>query len=321
MTIEESEKGTLPRHDQVVCSLFEGNYHLGFAVLLNSLLRGGFSGLVWAGTRGEMPPWTSQLKQLAPGLFELANGAKLKFEQLTSTRHFTNYKPDFMLDLIQRGVAKKHLWYFDPDITVRCSWKFYERWVGFGVSLVSDNMNGAMPPRHPLRCMWVETAKQAGLGEPVSPQTRYFNGGFVALDVQYASFLERWRAFMKMVAEQGTDLGGFMKGSRENPFYASDQDALNLTVMYGDEPVSAIGPEGMGFVPGGFTMYHSVGMPKPWEKRFVRLALEAKPPINADKHFLQCADGPIQPFTAGELKRMRRSALVASMIGRFYRRL
>jgi hypothetical protein len=318
MTSQPTEKGSLLQHDEVVCSLFEGHYHVGFAVLLNSLLRAGFSGLVWAGHRGEIPPWTSQLKELEPGLFELQNGARLKFEQLTSSLHFTNYKPNFMLDLIQRGIASKHLWYFDPDITVRCSWKFYQRWVGFGVSLVSDHMNGAMPPRHPLRCMWVEAAQQAGFGDPVSPQTRYFNGGFVALDVQHASFLERWRAFMEMVAHLGTDLGGFMKGSRENPFYASDQDVLNLTVMYGDEPVSAIGPEGMGFVPGGFTMYHSIGTPKPWEKRFVRLALEAKPPINADKHFLQCADGPIHPLESAKLKSMRMAIKIGSMIGRFY---
>jgi hypothetical protein len=321
MVIQGSERDFPPSHDQVVCSLFEGHYHQGFAVLLNSLLAGGFSGLVWAGYRGELPRWTAQLKQLGPALFELPNQARLGFEELTPSVHFANYKPQWMLHLIRRGIVRKSLWYFDPDITVRCSWKFFEKWVGFGVSLVSDNINGSMPPRHPLRCMWVEAARQAGFGEPVAPQTRYFNSGFVALNVEYASFLDRWEAVLGLVEKGGTDMVGFMPGLREDAFYASDQDALNLTVMYSVEPISAIGPEGMGFVPGGFTMYHSVGTPKPWRKQFVRRALQAMPPTNGDKHFLKLADGPIQPFTPAELGKMRRAALIGSIIGRFYVKL
>ena len=307
--------------DQVICTLFEGHYHIGFAVLLNSILRGGFTGLVYVGHRGEVPAWASQLKQLGPSLFELGNGARLAFEQLSPGAHFTNYKPDFMLDLIRRGVATRYLWYFDPDITVRCSWKFFERWVSFGVSLVSENINGAMPPRHPLRCMWVETVRKAGWSEPTTPQTRYFNAGFIGLDIQYASFVERWRDGIAIAVAAGIDVTLFMPGSREDAFYIVDQDSLNLSAMYAFEPISAIGPEGMGFVPGGFTMYHSVGTPKPWKKRFLRLALQANPPSNADKHFLLSADGPIRPFTAGELRAMRRAAKVASMIGRFYIRI
>ena len=321
MISENPPASALLHDEQVVCSLIEGHYHLGFAVLLNSLLRGGFSGLVFAGYRGELPPWTAQLKQLEPLVFELPNGARLGFEEVSPTVHFANYKQAFMLQLIRKGIATRWLWYFDPDITIRCSWKFFERWVEFGVSLVCEQINGLMPERHPLRCLWVEAAMQAGFGVPVAPQTRYFNSGFIAVSVEYAAFLERWQRSMNLAAEQGTDMVGFMSGTRENAFYASDQDALNLTVMYGDEPISAIGPEGMGFVPGGFTMFHSVGTPKPWKKRFLRLAFEANPPSNADKHFLQCADGPIHPFTAAELKSMLRAAWIASMIGRFYRRL
>ncbi len=306
--------------DEVVCTLFEGHYHIGFAVLLNSILRGGFAGLVYAGHRGDLPPWTAQLKPLGERLFELPNGARLAFEQLSPGVHFTNHKPEFLLDLIDRGIATKYLWYFDPDITVRCSWQFYRRWVTFGVCLCSEIINGAMPPRHPLRCMWVEAARQAGLGEPVSEQTRYFNGGFIALDIQQASFLERWQKMMQVAAEQGADLSGFMKGSRENPFYASDQDALNLTTMYAEEPISAIGPEGMGFEVGGFTMYHSVGSPKPWAKNFLKLAWQADPPNNVDKHFFECAAGPIHPFAPGELKAKLRAVKVGALIGRFYRR-
>jgi len=318
LTSEVTNVSASVHDDQVICTLFEGHYHIGFAVLLNSILRGGYSGLIYVGHRGELPPWTSQLKQLGPGLFETTNGARLAFELLTPDAHFTNHKPNFMLDLIQRGIATKYLWYFDPDITVRCSWKFLESWAAFGICLISDTTNGNMPPRHPLRCMWVEHALKAGWGEPTTEQTRYFNAGFVGLDVRYASFLERWRDGIAMAVKAGTDVTAFMIGSREDTFFIVDQDMLNLSTMYAREPISAMGPEAMGFVPGGFTMYHSVGIPKPWRKRFVRLALAAKPPSNGDKHFLLCAEGPIQPFTPSELNSMRRAAKVGSMIGRFY---
>ena len=56
--------------------------------------------------------------------------------------------------------------------------------------------------------------------------------------------------------------------------------------MYADVPFSTIGPEGMGFIGGGFTMYHSVGPAKAWRKKFLRSTLEGLPPSNGDKHFL-----------------------------------
>jgi hypothetical protein len=320
MSSESATADVRPSHDEVVCTLFEGHYHLGFVVLLNSILRGGFSGLVWAGHRGPLPPWTSQLNKIGTGLFELPNGARLQLETIEPAVHFANYKPDFMLGLIQRGIAKKFLWYFDPDITVRCSWKFFEKWVTYGISLCSEVVNGSMLPRNPLRCMWAEAAANAGWGEPAVQQTRYYNSGFVGLDVKYSTFLKRWRDAIALAFREGTDLSAFMPGTREDAFYTVDQDSLNLSTMYGDEPISPIGPEGMGFVPGGFTLYHSVGAPKPWRKQFFRRALQANPPSNGDKHFLECADGPILAFTPSELKAKRRAATLGSIIGRFYHR-
>jgi len=314
--------GVLTSHDQVICTLFEGHYHIGFAVLLNSILRGGFQGLVYAGYRGELPPWTSQLQKICEGAFALPNGAQLVFEKLNPGVHFANYKPDFMLDLVKRGIATRLLWYFDPDITVRCSWNFFTHWAEYGIALCSEIINGDMPPRHPLRCMWVEMMEKYGWGEPVVPQTHYFNSGFLGLNVRYATFLDRWKkATAIAVVETNIDVTTFMPGTRENAFYAFDQDTLNLTTMYASEPISAIGPEGMGFTVGGFTMYHSVGGPKPWKKEFLRKALAGMPPSNGDKHFLECATGPIRPFTESELKAKLRTAKLGSMIGRFYRRM
>jgi hypothetical protein len=322
MSSPSATADALPSHDEVICTLFEGHYHFGFAVLLNSILRGGFSGLVWAGHRGPLPPWTSQLKAIGPGLFELPNGAKLQFEAMEPTAHFANYKPDFMLSLIHRGVAKKLLWYFDPDVTVRCAWKFFPKWASFGISICSDVINGSMLPNNPLRCLWVEAAAKAGWGEPTVQQTRYYNSGMVGLEIKHSGFLERWRDAISLAihAGEGMDSTSFLAGTREGIFYLLDQDTMNLTIMYGDEPISGIGPEGMGFIAGGFTLYHSVGSPKPWRKEFFRRALRGIPPNNADKHFLECAEGPIHPFRASELKKKWQTVKIANLIGRFYSR-
>jgi hypothetical protein len=95
---------------------------------------------------------------------------------------------------------------------------------------------------------------------------------------------------------------------------------MNIAAMYANAPLSTIGPEGMGWINGGFTMYHTVGGKKPWRKKFVQSALSGDPPWNGDKHFLECAGGPIQPFSDRKLKSLRRQALLATLIGRFYSR-
>jgi hypothetical protein len=310
------------RNDQVVCTLFEGDYHLGVAVLINSIVRGGYRGLFWVGYRGELPPWLDQLAQLDPregGLWQVGE-ALLGFEKLDESCHFTHFKPDFMTSILDRGIATNSIWYFDPDITVRCPWEFYERWVKHGVCLCQEITMGTMPSNHPIRLEWAELALKAGWGEPTHPQERYYNGGFVGLSREHKDFLKLWTAANRLASSAGVDHGQFQTGSRANTFQYADQDALNITTMYTAEPLSTVGPEGMGFVDGGFTMYHTVGRLKPWRKNFLRSALAGIPPWNGDKHFLECAEGPIQAFSAGRLKRLRRSARWATLAGRFFSR-
>src|SRR3954468_19797485 len=110
-------------HDQVVCTLFEGDFHYGVAVLVNSLIRAKFQGLIWVGCREDLPTWTKELTVLPNGCFDVG-GASLYFEKVNTDKHFGQFKPDFLSSLIDRGIARRALWYFDPDITVRCSWSF-----------------------------------------------------------------------------------------------------------------------------------------------------------------------------------------------------
>ncbi len=53
--------------DQVVCTLYEGDYHKGVAVLINTIVNGGFTGLFWVGYRGDLPPWVTQLQVACGG--------------------------------------------------------------------------------------------------------------------------------------------------------------------------------------------------------------------------------------------------------------
>lgn len=311
--------GNLPSHDQVICTLYEGDFDLGVAVLINSIVRMGFQGLFWVGNRGKLPPWTTPLTRREDGLFQVGD-ALLGFETIDSNRHFGQFKPEFMSSTIDKGIARKNIWYFDPDITVRCEWSFFERWVRHGVCICQEITMGTMPSNHPLRCEWMELARDAGWGEPIRQQERYYNSGFVGMNIEHRTYLDTWKAAVRLANSAGVKRDQFQKGTRAQTFYTVDQDTMNITTMYTRAPLSTIGPEGMGWITGGFTMFHTLGHKKPWRRKFLRSALDGFPPGGGDKHFLECADGPIHPYTAGKLKRMRLSAQWATLIGRFFRR-
>jgi hypothetical protein len=306
-------------NDQVICTLYEGHYHFGVAVLINSIVRQGYRGLFWVGHRGQLPPWTAQLSRREDGLFQVGE-ALLGFELIDTGRHFTHFKPEFMNSIIERGIAQKYLWYFDPDITVRCGWGFYERWVQFGVCLCQEISMGTMPSNHPLRSEWVDLARKMGLGEPALQLERYYNGGFVGLRIEHREFLTVWEATNQLANSAGVDHSQFQTGSRANTFQYADQDAMNIAAMYAKVPLSTVGPEGMGWVTGGFTMYHVLGFQKPWRRKYLRTALDGHPPANGDKHYVFCAEGPIRPYTKWQLRKLRLTIQLASIIGRFYRR-
>jgi hypothetical protein len=306
-------------NDQVICSLFEGDFHVGVAVLINSVVRAGFKGLFWIGCRGALPSWTRPLKRRDDGLFEVGE-ALLGFETIEGSRHFGQFKPEFLSRTIDQGIARHFLWYFDPDITVRCAWSFFEMWVRHGVCICQETIMGTMPSRHPIRCEWMRMAREAGWGEPLREQERYYNSGFVGLDIANRRFLDRWKAAVRLANDNGVAPGQFQKGGRHQVFFTVDQDTLNIATMYADVPFSTIGPEGMGFISGGFTMYHSVGKAKAWRKKYLRSLLKGVPPSNGDKHFIACAGGPLRPYSAAAFRSLRLRAGIAAFLGRFYRR-
>jgi hypothetical protein len=310
-----------PASKAAICTLFEGDYHFGLAALVNSLVSAGYTGTVWAGYRGVLPPWLDQLKCLdAEGrAYLIGDQVRLVFLPLETKTHFTNYKPQFMLSLLENQASTcDSLWYFDPDIFLRCGWSFFEKWQRYGIALCEDVLYHPLPNNNVLRQQWAEIGTGMGLGEP-RPLIQHFNGGMVGLPASCISFLHIWKKVIDETAAMGYDLSGFLPGTREMPLHATDQDALNIATMFTEHPLSTLGPEGMGFINGGFTMYHAI-VQKPWRGSILRRALAGDVPSAAIKIFFTQVSSPIRAYSPMRLRAKRLACAIGGFIGRFYTR-
>lgn len=304
-----------------VCTLFEKHYHFGLGGLANSLYRHGYRGVIWAGYRGPLPPWAAPVQD-AGGWQEfcVTEDFSIRFVPLSTDVHLTNYKPDFVGEVLERcDPSLEAVFYFDPDIVIKCRWSFFEEWVGFGIALVQEITNSNMPWNHPVRLQWKKHAE--ALGFPVKREmNQYFNAGFLGLRREWLGSVRTWKTLQDaMGAEVG--LGTFMPGGdRSSACFAPDQDSMNAMTMCTDQPLSTVGPEGMDFCPGGFTMSHAVGAPKPWRKRMILSAVNGKGPTLADRAYWRYADGPIAMFTRWQLWMHRLDNLLGAAVGRMIRR-
>ncbi len=303
-----------------VCTLFEGDYHLGAAALVHSLAQAGFAGRVVAGFRGPLPPWMHGQHERVLGEVEF------QLLELDTPRHFTNFKPDFMLARLAAGDGP--LWYLDPDIVVAARWSFFTEWLRAGIALCED-VNSPLSAQHPRRVGWRNHFAPHGFNLHFRDPA-YVNGGCVGLTAADTGFLELWRDLQLAMADATgglaqSKLRGGTSALMRDPlfcFNASDQDALNAALEAAPMEVqfSILGREAMGFQPGLAVLPHALGSPKPWQKRYLREALAGRPPTVADKAFWQHAAGPLAPFDHATLARRRRTLRLAAFLGRFYRR-
>ncbi len=285
-----------------VCTLFEGNYHYGVGALVNSLYRHGFRGTIWAGYRGKLPPWATPLETSQDYQeFVVAEGCRIRFIPLRTQHHFTNYKPDFMLQLWEDYCPNSEaLFYFDPDIVIKCRWSYYEEWVNYGIALCED-VNSPIPNNHPLNMAWQSFYEPYGFTFDSSINI-YVNGGFIGLTQQRSEFLQNWQKIQELMSSAIGDLKNANFKDRTFMFCKTDQDALNITLRASKLPTSLIGKEGMDFIYGGFTMSHAVGAPKPWQKQVIsQVLLKGKSPSIADKLYWQHAQIPIQLYSQQQL--------------------
>jgi len=309
--------------NSAVCTVFEGHYHYGVGVLANSLYAQGFRGVIYAGCRGTLPPWTAGAP-VKDGFTEYspAEGLTLRFIPLTTKIHLTNYKPDFMLSLWEKHCPQaQSLFYFDPDITVIGRWPFYEDWVQGGVALCAD-LNPAMPPNHPLRNAWKQFYQPHGITFRREPEL-YFNGGFVGVARQHIEFLRCWQKLQELMTPEIGGLQNVNIRERTYLFHKTDQDALNVAAMASESPISPMGQDGMDlqYGGGGFVMSHAVGGQKPWRKQFLKsVCLRGEAPSRADRYFFRHVESPIRLYGSTPLSLKRLSIMTASFVGRFVRR-
>jgi len=283
-----------------VCTIYEGNYHLGVAGLINSLISNQYKGHVWVGYKTELPPWISpaSLKKTPSGIdyYSINENSCVFFIKVNTHYHFTNYKPHFLLDVLKliEGSSYKTIHYFDCDIVVRRHWEFYERWSKFGVMACQEILGAYFPIDHPLRMMWKEHA--ANWGYPVNRElNQYFNAGYAGFHYQFEQSIILWKDLMEAMKNEGVDITRFTNRNRQYEFF-TDQDMLNLMLMLTKDPISTIGPEGMSFTNGGCVMAHAVGR-KPWKINYILHTLAGRKIRMADIEYWNYASGVIKPYS------------------------
>jgi hypothetical protein len=294
-----------------LCTLFEGDYHLGAAALLNSLHRAGFAGTFVCGHRGPRPPWAARTARLDP--------IRVRWVELSVPVHLTNHKPAFLLSCLRvhtpgaRAVA-----YLDPDIIVKSPWPVLERWLRGGIALCED-ANASLPSGHPYRVAWHEFLAGHGLSV-VRPLERYYNAGFVGVAREAEGFLARWAAVLQLAAAEFGPLKTMKRAGPAALFHTVDQDAMNMALLLDPFPIHAAGPEGMDFVPGGHLLSHAVGGRKPWRGGFLLEACRGRPPGTAQRQFHRHARAPLPVLSPSTLAWRRFELAAAALLGRFYRR-
>ncbi|MCD0486865.1 hypothetical protein LPB86_01405 [Pedobacter sp. MC2016-14] len=319
----------------VICTLFEGSYDLGVVALVNSLYKNGFRGEFYAGYRGNMPKWANsaqlnkEIQWAGCKSMNVAEGIILHFLPVATNYHLTNYKPDFMLDLLN-GPAKDAdgMFYFDPDIVVTAPWSFLSRWINCGVALCED-VNSPLKKNHPTRVAWREYF--SGFRIDLSfKDSVYVNGGFVGVKIKDKGFLETWKNVQEAMAAAigGLERSAFTTGSQlpeESqgpfaPFGKTDQDALNAAVEAWDGEFSFITKEGMGFGPGLRLLPHALGQPKPWNAKYIKRAFSGRTPRDVDKEYWKYIDNPLSVYPSSMVRSKNMAINVATLISRFYKR-
>lgn len=306
-----------------ICTLFEGDYHYGVANLVNSLYNHGFRGVVWAGYRGDLPPWAKPIKHTQNYQeFIVAEDCLVRFIKLDTYKCFTNYKPDFMLQLWEKYCPEiEAIFYFDPDIVNKRRWDFYEGWVSRGITLCEDGYD-YMPANDPTRLAWKELAKRHGY-VCQRELDRYYNAGFIGVHKNQKSLLILWQKLLETFEALGYfDLHYFSLYSDKYPYFIGDQCVLNLVVMLSNEPLCTVSRMGMDFGNVSINiMSHAAGAAiKPWRKKLLLRALGGVPPTLTDKEYWKHTQSPIQMYSTVSYMSKRIELRCASAIGRFIRR-
>ena len=253
---------------------------------------------------------------------------KLVFLRQETAAHFTNHKPDFLLQVEALARDSDAVIYLDPDIVFNGAWSYVEEWLSCGVALCED-VNSPLSENHPRRIGWRRAFHPLGFDLRFRG-TELANGGCVGLLWEHRGLLTTWSRFLAHIAKTlgGADIAG-IGGGRTLPgphgfadcFGNTDQDALNAALEAHPEiPLSFLGLQAMGFQAGRALLPHALGPAKPWRRQYVREALGGLPPTAVDRAFWQQIEGPIRPFSPAQISARRLQMRIGSALGRFIRR-
>jgi hypothetical protein len=302
-----------------ICTLWEKDYHKGLATFVNSLVRIGYRGRVWAGYRGALPDWAAAGRIEAERcILSPAEGVELVFCKVDVDIHFTQYKASWMMRVLtELEPTAQGIYYFDPDMFILARWSFFEQWLRYGIAVCEDQ-SYPLNHAHPLVRSWQEYAGNLGYMNWRPPDV-YANGGLLGIPRDCQSFLTEWQNLLDAM-QRDFGLRNVMKtGTRTEIFHQTDQDALALATGISSHPVSWVGLDGMGFGRGEWLTLHAFS--KPWRRRIFRdWLVEGHRPDAALRHYWALAAGPIRVEPQGRVRRHRLYIPLAAFLARFYSR-
>ena len=308
-------------YPSIICTVFQGAYHVGVAALVNSLYARGYRGIVYAAYRGELPPWVKGAPGGADGITEhpVATDLVIHFALQDTDEMLANVKPEVIGQVWERyGPELENVFYIDCDIVIKAEWRHFETWASCGVALCED-MHSPVAKTHPLRIQWQRYYAAFGI-DYLPRDAVYVNGGFVGINRKFRGFGALWGELQQHMKQHTGKQDRIGIGDRWNLFQLMDQDALNVAKDL-TERISLMGKDAMDFGAFGYVMSHAAGRRKPWDKQFIRevIATGARPSFT-DKLFWHSVETPIRVYPVATVRRKRMSLKVAAVIGRFFTR-
>lgn len=304
--------------ESTVCTLFEGHYHKGVAVLVNSLYANGYEGIVWVGYKGALPPW-AKIESNTEGVEKMIirENLVLHFVKFSDKAFLPYCKPNFMLDIFDKYMPTvQNVFYLDCDIVVKCRFSYFEEWITSGVALCEDIFS-PFSSSHPQRLQWAKYFEKYNIIVK-NKDNQYVNGGFAGLNRQSKPFLETWKKIQDLMLEDFKEINSLGVKDRTYLFHKTDQDALNIAKDVTQEPLSIADPSAMDLSNDfGYIMSHAIGRNKPWQKNWLLQVIKyGQRPTMTDRLFMNHTSSPINIYNDNERWRKQLHIKFASAIGR-----
>jgi hypothetical protein len=295
-----------------VCTLYEKDYDFGVGALCNSIIKSGFKGKIIVGYKGKTPFWLNQFQKVNDS-YQLNDG-KIQLELVNLDHidyHLGYYKPKFIHYCLKTFPNLKTISYFDPDITLKCSWSFMSKWINCGVALATDNCYQFLHVNHPWRKSWISIFPEKDV---ISRPEFYVNSGFIGLKKEDIELINLWQLGLERYQMNGGEINKFERNAEYD--LKGDQDLLNAALMFFPyNRISVIGAEAMGFNTPNYIMGHAISGVKPWQKRFSLAAFKSgEKPSFAEKIYLENTLYPIKLYSSFTLYLKRLDVFIANLI-------